>query len=226
METAYEGGKNEVVCSAEPTKNTNELSDIKEQEDMEEETLSFFQPVNGDILDDTNIGTGTEKEEEEDEDGPTSSIGNVIPYEKLRNGWFKIKTFLVDKADELSKSETVQKAKETVTPYLEKAKDTVTPVWEKAKETATPYFEKAKEKTSEASVYMSEKKHQVGVYVQENLKPQAEAHWQYVSTQAEIAAVKTAESIQKITAKLAVVVNDVGGGTRASSEQVAETLTI
>ena len=34
------------------------------------------------------------KEDVDDVDGPTSSVGNIIPLNKLKNGWFALSTFV------------------------------------------------------------------------------------------------------------------------------------
>ena len=33
-------------------------------------------------------------EESDETDGPTSSVGNIIPLDKLKNGWFALSTFM------------------------------------------------------------------------------------------------------------------------------------
>jgi len=63
----------------------------------------------------------------------------------------------------------------------------------------------------------------------EYLKPKAEASWKFISTKADEAAVATAESVQQITSKLAVVINEVGKSNQQSSNEStvhAEAMTI
>jgi hypothetical protein len=33
-------------------------------------------------------------EDSDETDGPTSSVGNIIPMDKLKNGWFALSTFM------------------------------------------------------------------------------------------------------------------------------------
>jgi hypothetical protein len=33
-------------------------------------------------------------EDSDEIDGPTSSVGNIIPMDKLKNGWFALSTFM------------------------------------------------------------------------------------------------------------------------------------
>eukprot|EP00596_Hydrurales_sp_CCMP1899_P007364 CAMPEP_0119042938 /NCGR_PEP_ID=MMETSP1177-20130426/16288_1 /TAXON_ID=2985 /ORGANISM="Ochromonas sp, Strain CCMP1899" /LENGTH=186 /DNA_ID=CAMNT_0007010061 /DNA_START=40 /DNA_END=600 /DNA_ORIENTATION=+ len=113
----------------------------------------------------------------DDAEGPTSSVGNIIPLKKLKNGWFALSTYMSeqaciarDKAVELHNSETVQSMKK-------KTADTVGPVWEKAGTISKPYWDKTVEATTP---YVEKTTEQVGK-VHENMKPTVEAGWLKIS---------------------------------------------
>jgi len=94
--------------------------------------------------------------EEEDEEGPTSSIENIIPLQKLKSGWFTISAALRNTAQKVSDtavdayhSESFQAVKnktaEVVIPAWEKTCEVAAPIWEQTKQTAEVYYEKTKE---------------------------------------------------------------------------------
>mmetsp|Transcript_19381 Transcript_19381/g.21009 ORF Transcript_19381/g.21009 Transcript_19381/m.21009 type:complete len:204 (+) Transcript_19381:67-678(+) len=99
---------------------------------------------------------------EDSEEGPTSSIENIIPLEKLKRGWFAVSGIISDAAIKVHNgavdaynSESFQQIKrrtsETVTPAWEKTVEVATPVWEQTKVSAHVAYEKTKEGVSTAA---------------------------------------------------------------------------
>lgn len=96
------------------------------------------------------------------EDQEQSPLENIIPLDKLRNGWFAISGFvsataekIQERAVETYNSEPVQnfrrKSAEVVAPAWEKTIEFSTPVWEKTRQGVTTAFETTKEQTSVAA---------------------------------------------------------------------------
>jgi hypothetical protein len=124
---------------------------------------------------------------EETESDAQSPIGKIIPVEKLKNGWFTIKNFmikqstiLVDKVVEVNNSEDVQN-------FKLKAGETVAKAWTTTKETAVvvgeniqPAMEKAAAMTAEGANTLYNKSTETYSYVtntyfsDSSLKTQAE----------------------------------------------------
>lgn len=103
-----------------------------------------------------NLNSNQENENEDVSEGPTSSLANVVPLEKLKKGWFAVSGLVFEtaqkvqeKAVEAYNSESFQNIKqkttEVVTPAWEKTCEVATPVWEQTKQGATVAFEKTKE---------------------------------------------------------------------------------
>ena len=112
----------------------------------------------------------------EDIDGPHSSLENIVPVDKLMNGWTQLSQWMTikaiaikEKAIEINNSEKVQQFKqkssenmawavekskemaEKSQPYVESAKETVFATVEKIKEKSGPTIEKVKVTVSEAA---------------------------------------------------------------------------
>lgn len=101
------------------------------------------------------------------EDGPESSYENIIPFGKLRKGWFAISGMVMEaasearkKAEETYNSDDFKAVRDTTNEY-------VVPAWEKTCEVAVPIWEKAK---ASASVAIEKTKENAG-YVAEQVKP-------------------------------------------------------
>lgn len=116
----------------------------------------FIQEDNGQEL---SIGEETSSQSmEQDENSSSSSIDNIIPVEKIKNGFFAISTFVVaagnkllDKVVEINNSDEVQS-------FKTRASESSAKVWESTKDTAAkvgaavePTIEKVATYTSEGA---------------------------------------------------------------------------
>ena len=125
------------------------------------------------IIDDND---NNENVDDNDNMGPQSSIENIVPVDKLMNGWTQLSqwvsikaTALKEKAIEINNSEKVQQFKqkssenvawavekskemaEKSQPYVESAKETVFATVEKIKEKSGPTLQQVKVTVSEAA---------------------------------------------------------------------------
>lgn len=93
----------------------------------------------------------TSEDDDIDDEGPKSSAENIIPLDKLKNGWLAVSGFMMSTANKVKttavdtyNSEQVANIKrrtsEVVTPAWEKTCEVVTPAWEKTCEAAAPIW--------------------------------------------------------------------------------------
>jgi hypothetical protein len=128
------------------------------QEPNIQTTQSFttHQPGPDAVPHDDHVNSSHQDQNEEVSEGPTSSLANVVPLEKLRKGWFAVSGLVFEtaqkvqeKAVEAYNSESFQNIKqkttEVVTPAWEKTCEVAAPVWEQTKQGAAVAFEKTKE---------------------------------------------------------------------------------
>jgi hypothetical protein len=110
-------------------------------------------------------GDSAKSEGESEEEGPTSSVENIIPIDKLKKGWFAVSGLISNAAQKVQvsameayNSDTVQqmrkKTSETIEPAWQKTVEVTTPIWEQTKQTASVAFEKTKEGMSSAAEQM------------------------------------------------------------------------
>lgn len=101
------------------------------------------QPSQDEILrmDDEAANNGTTSDNNEDKE--QNPIENIIPMEKLKNGWFAISGFIQTQANaahakavEAYNSETAQAYRRKSAEYYEKTCEAAAPVWESTKATA------------------------------------------------------------------------------------------
>lgn len=136
-------------------------------QETSEENLHSQDP---EVLEQTNLPS---EENESDTQAPEpNSMDNIIPVEKLKNGWFTIKNFVmkssamvVDKVVEVNNSEEVQN-------FKVKAGETATKAWETTKETAVvaadslqPAMEKVAAITAEGANALYQKSTETYSYV-------------------------------------------------------------
>ena len=118
-----------------------------------------------------------QEQDDVDDNLPKSSAENIIPLEKLKNGWLAVSGFMMSSAQkakasavEAYNSESVtnfkrrtseatisawEKTVEVTAPALEKTYEVAAPVWTNAVESATYAAEKAKENAIIASETVS-----------------------------------------------------------------------
>lgn len=124
--------------------------------DVDNQSTPIVEPNNEDE------GSGKSFNTEESDEGPTSSIENIIPLEKLKKGWFamsgilsdaaiKVHTSAVDAYNSESFQQLKRRTSEAVAPAWEKTVEVATPVWEQTKVSAHVAFEKTKEGMSTAA---------------------------------------------------------------------------
>jgi hypothetical protein len=120
-------------------------------------------------------GGSMKSEGESEEEGPTSSIENIIPIDKLKKGWFAVSGLLSNAASKVQvsameayNSETAQqmrkKTSETIEPAWQKTVEVTTPIWEQTKQTAAVAFEKTKEGMNTAAEQMKPTLEKVSTY--------------------------------------------------------------
>ena len=150
---------------------TDDEKSFFDQPDDSNKNTSLEDNVQYDIIDrkdDLNEADGFRTDDSKHEENLfTSSIKNIIPLDKLKNGWFNISTLVIqnstkvqEKIIETYNSESVKSFKqntmELVTPVWERTCETAAPVWERTCETAAPVWEQTKINAS---------------YVADNIKP-------------------------------------------------------
>ena len=117
-----------------------------------------------------------------EDEGPKSSAENIIPIDKIRNGWLAVSGFVISSANNVKvkavdtyNSESVQNFKrrtsEVVAPAWEKTCEVVTPAWEKTCEVVAPAWEK----TCEVATYAVEKTHENAILAKDAAQPRINA---------------------------------------------------
>jgi len=116
----------------------------------------------------------TPRSEDDDEDLPKSSAENIIPLQKLKNGWFAVSEFVSATANKVKTSAVDAYNSEQVEAMKRRTSEVVAPAWEKTCEVAAPIWEStlcgatyAVEKTKEGAVYAAEKTKENAVYAKE-----------------------------------------------------------
>lgn len=109
----------------------------------------------------------------EDVDGPTSSAENIIPLEKLKNGWFAMSGYMMATAQKVKASAVETYNSESVTNFKQKTYEVVTktseaiaPAWEKTCEAAAPIWNS----TCETATYAAEKTKENAVLASETVR--------------------------------------------------------
>jgi hypothetical protein len=95
-----------------------------------------------------------------DEEGPKSSAENIIPLDKLANGWNVVSGFMVSAANKVSTTASDAYNSEQVAAAKRRTSEVVAPAWQKTCEVAAPIWATtvstaayAAEKTKEGAVY-------------------------------------------------------------------------
>ena len=72
------------------------MMDDNDDKTAEREAESFAREKNFDnaMNEDGDVPYGNRSTGDDEDDGPTSSVENIIPMEKLKNGWFALSTFV------------------------------------------------------------------------------------------------------------------------------------
>ena len=140
---------------------------------------------------------------DDDEYESSNSFDNVIPIDKIKNGWGLMYNFVKAKAQEISNSETMKEIKTKTTPIWEAVTDFT------AKNTTVlkPAAEKAVSATVETFSYLGETTKQISDDMKlaektQKVKEKLEQGWTVFTEAAEKGAVATAEGIQKISQKI------------------------
>jgi hypothetical protein len=105
-----------------------------------------------------------QQEESNDDEGPTSSAENILPLDKLKNGWLTMGSYLSSAAKTVQDKAVETYNSESVTNIKRRTSEVITPAWEKTCEIAAPIWEStcttasyAVEKTKEGAVIAKEK---------------------------------------------------------------------
>jgi hypothetical protein len=98
--------------------------------------------------------------QKDDEDGPKSSAENIIPMEKLMNGWLAVSGFMISAANKVKTTAVDAYNSEQVANVKRRTSEVVHPAWEKTCEVAAPIWSStvtsatyAVEKTKEGALY-------------------------------------------------------------------------
>jgi hypothetical protein len=86
-----------------------------------------------------------EQQDEETIDEQTSSFENIIPIDKLQNGWLTMSGYFNSAVMTINQKALETYNSEPVQNFRKKTGEVVGPVWEKTRETTTPYWEKTRE---------------------------------------------------------------------------------
>jgi len=78
------------------------------------------------------------------DDGPFAPLKNVIPLDKLKNGWFTLSSYVLQGSARVQEKIIETYNSEQVQNFKQKTVETVVPVWEKTCEAATPVWEQTK----------------------------------------------------------------------------------
>lgn len=107
-----------------------------------------------DIIDEKKEEFGTNEEgfktddSEVEDDLLTSSFKNIIPLEKIKNGWFNISTLVKQNSLKVQEKIIETYNSESVKSFKQNTVEMVSPVWEKTCETAGPVWEQTKANAS------------------------------------------------------------------------------
>ena len=160
-------GESDIVEDATPVKVVSSSSSATTTTTIEQPTMVFTLDTSSqssnipEVNQNNPFDNNNENVDDNDNMGPQSSIENIVPVEKLMNGWSQLSqwvsikaTHLKDKAIEINNSEKVQqfkqKSSENVAWAVEKSKEMAEksqPYVESAKETVFATVEKIKEKS-------------------------------------------------------------------------------
>lgn len=130
-----------------------------------------------------------QENDETESQGPSSSLSNALPVDKLKNGWAFLSTWAMttaaaarEKAIEINNSEQTQQYKRKLSESAATAWQKAVETTEKAKIISTPYIEKANEtaapilqQTKEGIAVVVEKTKVVAADAAEKAKPYVEA---------------------------------------------------
>jgi len=82
------------------------------------------------------------EEDDVDDNLPKSSAENIIPMEKLKNGWMAMSGFMMATAQKAKTSAVEAYNSESVTTFKKRSSEVATSAWEKTGEVVTPAWEK------------------------------------------------------------------------------------
>lgn len=120
---------NEVPVSVEPQQSNVDAEPV---ESRESESGRFSEQ---------NLNDTPEADDIEDE-GPKSSAENIIPLDKLKNGWLAVSGFVMSTANKVKTTAVDTYNSEQVANLKRRTSEVVTPAWEKTCEVAAPAWEK------------------------------------------------------------------------------------
>ena len=117
--------------SVEP-KQSNQVPDVINTEPRESESERFSEQNLND----------TPEADDIDDEGPKSSAENIIPLEKLKNGWLAVSGFVISTANKVKATAVDTYNSEQVASMKRRTSEVMTPAWERTCEVATPAWER------------------------------------------------------------------------------------
>lgn len=117
------------------------------------------------------------EEDDVDDNLPKSSAENIIPLDKLKNGWLAVSGFMMSSAQKAKASAVEAYNSESVTNFKRRTSEVTTSAWERTVEVTAPALEKTYEvaapiwtNTVETATYAAEKAKENAIIASETVK--------------------------------------------------------
>lgn len=119
-----------------------------------------------------------------DDNLPKSSAENIIPLEKLKNGWMAVSGFMMSSAQKAKATAVEAYNSESVTNFKRRTSEATISAWEKTVEVATPALEKTYEVAApvwtnavESATYAAEKARENAIIASETITHTVQEKW-------------------------------------------------